>query len=76
MIWGLITNNWLVFSTCIVTWLLMIWAYLPTIKLYKIAWTWAGLLPAIAFLYLFMTIDSAVKYYQGRGGAWKGRTYD
>lgn len=75
-IWGLITRNWLVFSTCAVTWLLMIWAYLPTIKLYKIAWTWAGLLPAIAFLYLLMTIDSAVKYYQGQGGAWKGRTYD
>jgi hopene-associated glycosyltransferase HpnB len=75
-IWGLVTGNWLVFSTCTVTWLLMIWAYLPTIKLYKIAWTWAGLLPAIAFLYLLMTIDSAVKYYQGQGGAWKGRTYD
>jgi hopene-associated glycosyltransferase HpnB len=76
MIWGLITSNWLVFSTCSVTWLLMIWAYAPTIKLYKIALPWVGLLPAIAFLYSLMTIDSAVKYYQGQGGAWKGRTYD
>jgi hopene-associated glycosyltransferase HpnB len=74
-IWGLVTSNWLVFSTCAMTWLLMIWAYAPTLKLYKIALPWAGWLPAIAFLYLLMTIDSAVKYYQGQGGAWKGRTY-
>jgi hopene-associated glycosyltransferase HpnB len=76
VIWGLITANWLILSICSVTWLLMFWAYLPTIKLYKRAGTWAVLLPAIAFLYLLMTIDSAVKYYQGQGGAWKGRTYD
>ncbi len=76
MIWGLVTSNWLVFSTCAVTWLLMIWAYVPTLRLYKLSWTWAGLLPAIAFLYTLMTIDSAIKYYQGQGGAWKGRTYD
>jgi hopene-associated glycosyltransferase HpnB len=75
-IWGLVTGNWLVFSISAVTWLLMIWAYTPTIKLYKLAGTWAGLLPAIAFLYLLMTIDSAIKYYQGQGGAWKGRVYE
>ncbi|HEY9770356.1 MAG TPA: glycosyltransferase [Coleofasciculaceae cyanobacterium] len=76
MIWGLVTSNWLVFSTCAITWSLMIWAYVPTIRLYKLSWAWTGLLPAIAFLYTLMTIDSAIKYYQGQGGAWKGRTYD
>lgn len=76
MTWGLITSNWLVFSTSGITWLLMIWAYLPTIRLYKLSWAWAGLLPAIAFLYTLMTIDSAIKYYRGKGGAWKGRTYN
>lgn len=76
MAWGLVTSSWLVFSICTVTWSLMIWAYLPTIRLYQISPAWAGLLPAIAFLYTLMTIDSAVKYYQGNGGAWKGRTYD
>ena len=75
ILWGVITNNWLVFAICSLIWLLMIWAYLPTIKLYKISWTWTLLLPAIAFLYTLMTIDSAVKYYRGEGGAWKGRTY-
>lgn len=75
MAWGLITSNWLIFGTGSVTWLLISWAYAPTIKLYKLALPWVGLLPAIAFLYTLMTIDSALKYYQGRGGAWKGRTY-
>ncbi|PSB06574.1 glycosyl transferase family 2 [Pleurocapsa sp. CCALA 161] len=76
LVWGLVTNNWLLLSICIVTCLLMIWAYIPTIRIYKIAWAWGLLLPAIAFLYTLMTIDSAFKYYQGKGGAWKGRTYD
>jgi hypothetical protein len=35
----------------------------------------APLLPCTAFLYLLMTVDSAVRHYQGRGAAWKGRTY-
>ena len=75
LLWGVITHSWFVFAICTLTWLLMVWAYLPTIRLYKISWTWALLLPAIAFLYTLMTIDSAVKYYRGQGGAWKGRTY-
>jgi len=75
LVWGLATGHWLVVINCTAIWCLMIWAYLPTIKLYQISRFWAGLLPAIAFLYTLMTIDSAVKYYQGRGGGWKGRTY-
>lgn len=73
---GILTNNWLVVSLCICTWILMIWAYFPTTKLYKLSIIWTLWLPAIAFLYTLMTIDSAVKYYQGKGGAWKGRTYE
>ena len=75
LVWGIITAHWLVIITSAVTWCLMIRAYLPTIQLYQISWLWALLLPAIAFLYTLMTIDSAVKYYQGRGGEWKDRTY-
>lgn len=73
---GILNSNLLVVSLCIWTWILMIWAYFPTIKLYKLSILWTLWLPAIAFLYTLMTIDSAVKYYQGKGGAWKGRTYD
>ena len=69
------THDWILLSIAIATWLLMTIAYIPTIKLYNLPIVWAFFLPAIAFLYTLMTIDSAVKYYQGKGGAWKGRTY-
>ena len=75
LILGILTGNWAIVAISVSTWLLMIIAYLPTIKLYKLSLVWAIVLPAIAFLYTLMTIDSAVKHYQGRGGAWKGRTY-
>ncbi|MGX1267962.1 hypothetical protein RKD18_001156 [Streptomyces phaeoluteigriseus] len=35
----------------------------------------APLLPITAFLYLLMTVDSAVQHHRGHGAAWKGRTY-
>jgi hypothetical protein len=50
-------------------------AYHPTIKLYQISPLWTLTLPIIALLYNLMTIDSAIKYWQGKGGSWKGRTY-
>ncbi|MEO1467376.1 MAG: glycosyl transferase family 2, partial [Cyanobacteria bacterium J06633_1] len=75
LLWGIVTSNLWLLSICVLIWLLMIWAYLPTVKLYKLSSAWAILLPAIAFLYTLMTLDSAVKYYRGEGGAWKGRTY-
>ena len=59
----------------ILTWGLMARAYLPTIRLYNLNWWWCLTLPAIAFLYSLMTIDSALRYWQGKGGAWKGRVY-
>ncbi|MEL6927363.1 MAG: glycosyltransferase [Cyanobacteria bacterium J06600_6] len=75
LVWGLITTYWLVAVISTATWALMIRAYLPTLQLYQKSGLWAVLLPAIACLYTLMTIDSAIKYYQGQGGSWKGRTY-
>ena len=75
LIAGIFTSNWLLITISIFTWLLMTRAYLPTIELYKLSIIWAFFLPAIALLYTLMTIDSAIKYYRGKGGAWKGRTY-
>jgi hopene-associated glycosyltransferase HpnB len=72
---GILTNSWLTVGISLLTWLLMAIAFLPTIKLYNLSIGWAFCLPAIAFLYTLMTIDSAIKYYQGKGGSWKGRTY-
>ncbi|MFP3989779.1 glycosyltransferase [Streptomyces sp. E11-3] len=56
-------------------WLLMTATYLPMLRYYRQPPWLAPLLPATAFLYLLMTVDSAVQHYRGRGAAWKGRTY-
>ncbi|MGW0392726.1 glycosyltransferase [Streptomyces sp. NPDC003042] len=56
-------------------WLLMAGTYLPTLRFYRQPVLLAPLLPFTALLYLLMTVDSAVRHYQGRGAAWKGRTY-
>ncbi|MFF3707237.1 glycosyltransferase [Streptomyces phaeochromogenes] len=56
-------------------WLLMTVTYLPMLRYYRQPLWIAPSLPVTAFLYLLMTVDSAVQHYRGRGAAWKGRTY-
>ncbi|MEO0376796.1 MAG: glycosyltransferase, partial [Cyanobacteria bacterium P01_A01_bin.17] len=58
-----------------VTWILMAIAYWPTIRLYRLSPLWTFALPLIAVFYNLMTLDSARRYWQGKGGAWKGRVY-
>jgi hopene-associated glycosyltransferase HpnB len=55
-------------------WALMSVSYLPVLRLYRLSPARALTLPAIALLYTAMTVDSARRYYAGRGGEWKGRT--
>lgn len=55
------------------TWLAMAGAFLPTVKLYRQSANWAFALPAIACFYAAATVGSAVAYWRGRGGQWKGR---
>lgn len=59
---------------------LLIWgltalAYSPTVRLYGLSPLWTLTLPLTALLYTLMTLDSARRSLQGRGGAWKGRVY-
>jgi hopene-associated glycosyltransferase HpnB len=56
-------------------WLVMTGTYVPMLRYYRQPLWPAPLLPFTAFLYLLMTVDSAVQHYRGRGAAWKGRTY-
>lgn len=58
-----------------VAWVVMAGTYLPMLRYYGQPLWLAPLLPFTAFLYLLMTVDSAVQHYRGRGAAWKGRTY-
>lgn len=72
---GLLMRNWTIAIANLISYLFMTLAFLPTIRLYRCSPWLAFCLPAIASLYTLMTLDSALRHYQGRGGAWKGRVY-
>jgi hopene-associated glycosyltransferase HpnB len=57
-------------------WLLQSIAYWPTLRFYGLSRFWALLLPLASLLYLGATVFSAVQYWQGQGGVWKGRVQD
>jgi len=57
-------------------WLLMIVSYIPVLRLYRLSPLWALALPVAAVFYVGATFHSAVKYWSGRGGQWKGRIQD
>jgi hypothetical protein len=57
-------------------WLLMSLCYLPALRFYRRAWFAAPLLPLVALFYAGATIHSAVSYWSGAGGQWKGRVQD
>ena len=54
-------------------WILMALAFQPTLRFYRVSPWWGVALPAIAFLYVLYTLDSAFASARGRGGLWKGR---
>jgi hopene-associated glycosyltransferase HpnB len=56
--------------------LLMGLAYLPMVRFYGLSPAWALTLPAGAAFYMSATVHSALKYWTGRGGEWKGRAQD
>lgn len=56
-----------------VAWLGMAASFLPILKLYRCPPLVALLLPVIAAFYMAATFGSAVQFWRGRGGAWKGR---
>jgi hopene-associated glycosyltransferase HpnB len=51
-------------------------AYLPMIRFYRLNPLWALTLPFAAVFFLAATIHSALKYWSGQGGEWKGRAQD
>jgi hopene-associated glycosyltransferase HpnB len=57
----------------IFTWLLMAFAFRPTLRFYGLSMLWGLALPAIAAIYMAFTLDSAYQHARGRGGMWKGR---
>jgi hopene-associated glycosyltransferase HpnB len=54
-------------------WLAMAVALQPTLRFYGVSMLWGLALPAIAAIYMAITIDSAWQHARGQGGMWKGR---
>ena len=54
-------------------WLAMAASFLPMLRLYRCPPFVGLLLPAIAAFYMAATLGSAVQFWRGRGGMWKGR---
>jgi hopene-associated glycosyltransferase HpnB len=61
---------WVLVDTAIA---LMTATFLVTVRFYGLSWPWAFTLPVAATFYAYATCVSAVRYWLGRGGQWKGR---
>jgi hypothetical protein len=57
-------------------WLLMAIAYASLVRFYRLHVVWALTLPLAALFYELATIYSAINYWRGAGGSWKGRHQD
>ncbi|MFL5043585.1 MAG: glycosyltransferase [Xanthobacteraceae bacterium] len=56
-------------------WALMILAFQPTLRFYRLSLWRALALPGVALAYMAFTLDSAYQHSRGRGGLWKGRVH-
>lgn len=61
---------WLLVDTTVA---LMAASFVTTVKFYGLSWLWALTLPVAVLFYAYATCVSAVRYWLGRGGQWKGR---
>lgn len=61
---------WLAVDTTIA---MMAATFAVTVKFYGLSWPWALTLPIAALFYGYATCLSAMRYWLGRGGQWKGR---
>jgi hopene-associated glycosyltransferase HpnB len=57
-------------------WAAMTITYSAMVRYYRLNLAWALTLPLAAVFFLGATIHSAVKYWNGSGGDWKGRVQD
>ena len=64
---------WTVAAPGLAAWAVMSACYLPVLRLYRLHSWRAPLLPGVMALYAAMTLDSARRHRQGKGGSWKGR---
>jgi hopene-associated glycosyltransferase HpnB len=71
-----LTGRPLLAILALAAWLMMSAAYLPMVRFYRVRAVWSLALPLIAVFYMGATLASAIQYWRGRGGQWKGRLQD
>jgi len=54
-------------------WLCMAVSFQPMLRFYRLTPLWGVALPFIALFYTAFTLSSAIQFWSGRGGIWKGR---
>ncbi|HVW85797.1 MAG TPA: glycosyltransferase, partial [Bryobacteraceae bacterium] len=59
-----------------VAWMTSAIVFTPVLREYRAPLWTAVCLPGIALFYLAATLESAIHYWSGRGGTWKGRVQD
>lgn len=59
-----------------ITCFLMTISYVPMLRFYRRSAVWSLSLPLVASFYAACTIHSALRFWAGAGGKWKGRTQD
>lgn len=68
-----LSTNPKVWVPALLTWCLMSASFMPTVAFYRLSPIWSPFLPIAASFYSYATFVSAVRYWLGRGGQWKGR---
>jgi hopene-associated glycosyltransferase HpnB len=72
----LLTHNRLTILMGAAAWAAMTITYSTMVRYYRLNPAWALTLPLAALFYLGATIHSALNYWTGHGGDWKGRFQD
>lgn len=57
----------------LLAWLAMAVSFQPMLRFYRVSPFWGLALPAIGMVYTAFTLQSALQFWNGRGGMWKGR---
>jgi hopene-associated glycosyltransferase HpnB len=67
------STNPRIWVPALLAWCLMSASFLPTVVFYRLSPVWSPFLPVAALFYSYATFLSALRYWLGRGGQWKGR---
>jgi hopene-associated glycosyltransferase HpnB len=68
-----LSTNPRIWLSALLAWCLMSASFLPTVVFYRLSPIWSPFLPVAAIFYSYATFLSAIRYWLGRGGQWKGR---